>query len=126
MVLGDKGDKIETALAKPAVQRLQYVDTAKCIGIFLMILGHTVGTAMPIVSRIIYAFHMPLFFLLSGYVAQRFGFVERGGAQGLVLSLICFGLMVPAICFCNRFVPNLAGHSMPERKRLAVGAEGEK
>lgn len=39
------------------------IDIMKCIGIFLVILGHTFHD-----SGIIYLFHMPMFFILSGAV----------------------------------------------------------
>ena len=49
-------------------QRIQWLDTAKCIGIFLVILGHlevkTYGFFSPV--EWVYSFHMPLFFWLSG------------------------------------------------------------
>ncbi|MEE1182455.1 MAG: acyltransferase family protein [Treponema sp.] len=49
-------------------QRIQWLDTAKCIGIFLVILGHlevkTYGFFSP--KEWVYSFHMPLFFWLSG------------------------------------------------------------
>lgn len=45
--------------------RLSYIDIAKGIGIFLVVLGHT---RYPYTRDIIYSFHMPLFFFLSGYL----------------------------------------------------------
>lgn len=45
--------------------RIQWVDYTKAINIFLVVLGHT---AIPLQYRsYIYAFHIPLFFFLSGY-----------------------------------------------------------
>lgn len=47
-------------------KRIDWVDVAKGVGIFLMVMGHS---SMPdAVNRWIYSFHMPLFFLLSGLV----------------------------------------------------------
>ena len=47
--------------------RIELIDTVKAITIILVILGHTTGKMdTPMYMRIIYAFHMPLFFLLSG------------------------------------------------------------
>ena len=47
------------------VKRLDYVDVCKWLGISLVIFGHM---KMPNeVLQWIYAFHMPLFFVLSGY-----------------------------------------------------------
>ena len=47
--------------------RLDWLDAAKGLGIILVVAGH-VWTRGP-VRDAIYAFHMPLFFLLAGYVA---------------------------------------------------------
>lgn len=43
--------------------RIEWIDVAKGIGIILVIMGHTFQ--LDLVSPI-YAFHMPLFFFLSG------------------------------------------------------------
>lgn len=48
-------------------KRLSYVDSVKGIGIILVMLGHVYQVPTPI-HDIIYGFHMPLFFVLSGYV----------------------------------------------------------
>ena len=45
-------------------QRLAAFDIAKGIGIILVIVGHSSGT---ICNRYIDSFHMPLFFIISGY-----------------------------------------------------------
>lgn len=48
--------------------RLDYIDAAKAIAIILVIIGHSnwLG-AIPRVGGIIYSFHMPLFFIISGF-----------------------------------------------------------
>lgn len=43
----------------------KWIDIAKGIGIFLVIVGHS--HCPPFLQKIIFAFHMPLFFFLSGY-----------------------------------------------------------
>ncbi|MBC1605507.1 acyltransferase family protein [Listeria rocourtiae] len=55
-------------------QRLDWIDTAKGIGIFLVVWGHFY--ASDTVKIVIYGFHMPLFFFLSGYLykAKKIGF----------------------------------------------------
>lgn len=62
-------------------QRIALLDYAKGIGIFLVVLGHTLrglvangfeaNTVTQAIDQWIYAFHMPLFFFLSGYLAER-------------------------------------------------------
>lgn len=47
-------------------ERLSWVDVARGIGIILVIYGHTLGSSGH--RYLIYSFHMPLFFFLSGLV----------------------------------------------------------
>ncbi len=67
--------------AKPA-SRIAWVDHAKGLGITLVVLGHTLrgleaskilkdSALFHFVDNWIYAFHMPLFFVLSGMFAER-------------------------------------------------------
>ena len=47
--------------------RIEIIDIAKAITIFLVIMGHTTGNLdTPLFRRVLYSFHMPLFFLLAG------------------------------------------------------------
>src|SRR5512144_3032083 len=48
-------------------KRLEYIDIAKGIGILLVVMGHNdFSLVSPFFYKFIYAFHMPLFFFLSG------------------------------------------------------------
>ena len=50
------------------MKRIDYLDNAKSGAILLMILGHcSIRESMPFCQGLIYSFHMPLFFLISGY-----------------------------------------------------------
>lgn len=48
-------------------QRIEFLDFAKGIGIFLVVFGHCLSSQVPF----IYAFHMPVFFFISGYVFTK-------------------------------------------------------
>lgn len=50
-------------------KRLEWVDVAKAIAIILMVVGHEVNNLN--VHTLIFSFHMPLFFILSGYTSSR-------------------------------------------------------
>jgi polysaccharide biosynthesis protein PslL len=51
-----------------SAKRIEYIDIAKGIGILLVALAHAdVSLISPYLHKFIYAFHMPLFFFLSGY-----------------------------------------------------------
>ena len=51
------------------VERIVWIDMAKAIAILLMIVGHEINSGG--VRSFIFSFHMPLFFILSGYTAHR-------------------------------------------------------
>lgn len=49
-------------------KRIEYIDIARGIGILLVVMGHNdFAVVSPFVYKVIYSFHMPLFFFLSGY-----------------------------------------------------------
>lgn len=49
-------------------RRIEYLDVARGIGILLVVLGHNDFEAIsPFFHQVIYSFHIPLFFFLSGY-----------------------------------------------------------
>jgi fucose 4-O-acetylase-like acetyltransferase len=49
-------------------KRIEYIDIARGIGILLVVLGHNdFSLVSPFAYKVIYSFHMPLFFFLSGY-----------------------------------------------------------
>lgn len=51
--------------------RLDYIDICKGFGILLMVLGHIPVSKTPMI--LIYSFHMPLFFILSGLLVKSEG-----------------------------------------------------
>lgn len=78
-------------------KRIFWVDYAKAIGIFLVVFGHVLRgiynsgilidkSIFFIIDRIIYSFHMPLFFVLSGLFFYG-SFIKRG-AIGLIKSKV--------------------------------------
>lgn len=75
-------------------QRIEWVDIAKGIGILLVILGHSVqfgGTF----HNLIFSFHMPLFFLLSGIVytyRENKRFIRKK-AKSLFVPYVIFSII---------------------------------
>lgn len=51
-------------------KRIEYIDIAKALGIMLVIAGH-VTSSTTVIKKEIYAFHMPLFFMLSGMLLKE-------------------------------------------------------
>ena len=76
-------------------KRLLWVDAAKGIGILLVIAGHVWWRPGP-VHRVIYAFHMPLFFILSGYTATPQAMLPLIGRlmRTLLVPFIAFSLIL--------------------------------
>ena len=73
-------------------KRIGWVDAAKGVSIALMVIGHMPG--IPFFLRaVIFSFHMPLFFLLNGYLLQ-----SRNPRT--VLSRSIRSLLLPYVHFC--------------------------
>lgn len=49
-------------------ERLHWLDYSKAIGMYLVVLGHVIKDNSQLLKVIIYSFHMPLFFFLSGFL----------------------------------------------------------
>lgn len=83
--------------------RLIFLDIAKGIGILLVVIGHLLNSSS-LPGMYIYQFHMPFFFLISGYCynqAKYTGhlrtYINVRGLQ-LLVPLACFNLLI--MC-CN-------------------------
>jgi fucose 4-O-acetylase-like acetyltransferase len=68
-------DNVESAAAGTVGKRDLLFDAMKGFGILLVIMGHALQQSAPqfdnnFAFRLIYAFHMPLFFFISGYIFQ--------------------------------------------------------
>lgn len=77
-------------------QRVEWIDGAKGLGIFLVVLGHALapGGLMP---AVIWTFHMPLFFFLSGltsrpWTAGSFGSVAKS-LKNLAIPYLFFSVI---------------------------------
>lgn len=79
--------------SKTTVCREQWVDVCRGLGIILVLLGHS----DPPFKWLIYGFHMPLFFMLSGYLFRS------GQDMGSYLRKLFRRYIIPyfAMCFIN-------------------------
>lgn len=88
-------------------KRMKYLDIAKGIGILLVVIGHCIPDASTpngvsiisykILFDLIYSFHMPLFFFISGYMISREKMFSRGQTVSDVLRKRFYRLIVPYI-----------------------------
>lgn len=88
--------------------RKNWIDAAKGYGMILVILGH-ISEYSPI-GMIIYSFHMPLFFFLSGYLfstRRPFGEFARNKIRRLIIPY--FAYAIPLILW-DAFILNGGGY----------------
>lgn len=82
--------------------RIEWIDICKFIGIFTVVWGHT-GT-VHYVNNYIHAFHMPLFFFISGYCFNyekysSISYLAKNRIKTLLIPYFLFGTVL--FCFWN-------------------------
>lgn len=92
MVFLPEVDKME----KVRNERNQWIDIAKGITIILMVLGHS-SLPKPI-SNFIWSFHMPLFFIASGWMTnwEKYSFTDftKRKIKSLGIPFLCYSAIV--------------------------------
>ena len=54
-----------------SINRIDWIDASKTILIVLVVIGHSrLESSNPFIVNLIYGFHMPVFFILSGYLLR--------------------------------------------------------
>ena len=79
--------------------RIDYIDLFRAIGIFVMIMGHV--TFGGLFDKWIHVFHMPMFFIISGYFykEQRFSSLIKKRAKSFLVPYVAFGIIHLIIYF---------------------------
>lgn len=77
-------------------ERLHYLDAARGFAILLVVSGHIWETDQPL-PVLIYSFHVPLFFIISGILTARSGQKNRPAKQLLISKL--YSLILPYLFF---------------------------
>ena len=102
--------------------RIRWVDIAKAIGIFCIVLGHITGEGA--LKRYVYSFHIPLFFFLSGATfrvnGKPFARFARDKALGLLVPYAAFALVSQLVYIAMQ----LAASSVMQAGRSFTIAEG--
>ncbi len=82
-------------------KRTEWIDVAKGLGLALTILGHLLysGTWSTL-NKFIYAFHMPMYFILSGFVVHT-----RREDTGHLLKRRAYQLLLPSLIFILLSLP---------------------
>jgi fucose 4-O-acetylase-like acetyltransferase len=89
-----------------ASSRLKWIDIAKGIAILLMVLGHS--SIPSFLSNLIWAFHMPLFFIASGWTTNWqktdfIGFTKRK-IRTLLVPFIFYSFIILSIYILEGWV----------------------
>lgn len=90
--------------------RIEWIDWAKTIGIFLMVLGHG-GLVDKGCVQLIFSFHMPLFFIISGMLYKNRPFIDaikKGGKTLLIPYLIINAILLTY----NLFIHIVGGNTL--------------
>lgn len=88
-------------------QRLLYVDWAKLLGIYLVILAH-LNLRNNVVNLMINSFHMPLFFLLSGICYKPGNVINdlKKNSKGLLIPYISLQVLCYPYFFMKSYFQN--------------------
>ena len=98
---------------KEQVHRIHWIDNAKGYGILLVIMGHLAVPAM--MKKTMYSFHLPLFFLISGYVfnEKKYPFVTflKRKIKTMVKPYFTLGLVLVLFTYLLMFLDGKSGLS---------------
>ena len=83
--------------------RIKWVDVAKSLGLFLVFWGHLLyggSSVAGVMNRAIYSFHMPMYFILSGYVVKNdtqpfIDYLRNKACRILLPAVLCYVLTIP-------------------------------
>jgi acyltransferase len=109
----------QTSAGVPS-ERHVFIDNAKAIGIFLIVIGHSRGLP-DYLTHLIFSFHVPLFFFISGFLlkpdklAQTVGDNAKKTLRTLAVPYLFF--------FCFAFAYWLLTRNIGEKAALSIGRE---
>lgn len=90
-------------------RRIDWIDIVRAVGMFLIIMGHTLETyTFSIVGKLIFAVHVPVFFVLSGYLYKEKNLkkILKDGSVNLLLPYLTTAIIVVIITRFNSIFPN--------------------
>lgn len=98
-------NEIETTEQKKT--RILWIDYAKLLGIYLVILGH-LNLSSVSANAVINSFHMQLFFLLAGacFKKESITSVIKKNAKGLLIPYVSFQLLTYPYWFAKSYFQN--------------------
>jgi fucose 4-O-acetylase-like acetyltransferase len=79
------------------------IDALRGIGIIFMVLGHcTIGNS-PLLTNFIFSFHMPLFFLVSGYLYKNkpFSIILQSNYKRVIMPYLITAMVIGIFFLCK-------------------------
>ena len=106
-------------------KRLQYVDIARGIAMICIILGHL---GNPSINRVVFTFHVPIFFFITGYFTnnkRRFPEFAKNKLRTLIVPYIiaCLAIIILGTAWrtsrrCGKRIQRLAVRFSLWRRQL--------
>lgn len=90
-------------------KRIEWIDIAKGIAILAVVVGHTLGPYNgQFFGSLIFAFHMPIFFMLSGYLYHSRPARQecQRGIINLLLPYLATAVVLLVVSAIARLLPN--------------------
>lgn len=90
-------------------KRIEWIDLARGIAIVAVVIGHSLGKYFPgYFGNFIFAFHMPIFFVLSGYLYKRKSkiFLLKNSFLNLLIPYLTTILIELGLLLFYRIFPN--------------------
>ncbi len=116
-------------------KRYTQIDICKGIGILLVVLGHALkqtGSANPVIQvliSVIYSFHMPMFFMLSGFVSlkilylvntkQRMAYIGQRAKRLLIPYAVMSLLYIPLKIWMSAYA--MVPYTLGDTWRILIG-----
>lgn len=89
-------------------KRLSWPDMVRGLGVCLVIFGHLLYSSnMPLLNKVIYSFHVPMFFILSGFLYKH----HENASWRIFLWNKAKRLLIPAILSVVLFSPLMLYHA---------------
>lgn len=82
-------------------RRIKYLDVAKGIGILLMLIGHQPTFIPSNFVNWIYSFHMPMFFIIAGFLHRQYGSISSSIIHYIKRLLIPYYLICIVMMWIN-------------------------
>lgn len=90
-------------------KRIEWIDVVRAVGMFLIIMGHTLETfTFSTVGKVIFAVHVPVFFVLSGYLFKEkpWKVAIKGNFLNLFLPYFATVIIMFVISWFHQIIPS--------------------